>query len=125
MLSSHDMHVVQAVCDRVIVIHRGRVVSDQSVSALLALAEPTAVRVTLESGITDDQEAGLRRMLGTTRLRGLDRDTRAVDVEVAGASGLYEVIEGFRASGAAIRTIERRAPNLEEVFLTLTRDTDG
>jgi ABC-2 type transport system ATP-binding protein len=123
LLSSHDMHVVQAVCSRVIVIHRGRVVSDESVANLLSLAEPTAVRVTLENGITDDQEAGLRRLLGTTRLRGLNRDTRAVDVDVAGSpAGLYDMIDGFREAGTAIRTIERRAPNLEEVFLNLTRD---
>jgi ABC-2 type transport system ATP-binding protein len=125
LLSSHDMHVVQAVCDRVIVIHRGRVVNDERVSTLLATAAPTAVRVTVEGGITDAQEAGLRQLLGTHRMRGLDRDTRAVDVEVPEADGLYAVIEGFRAAGASIRTIERRAPNLEEVFLTLTRDTDG
>jgi len=56
LLSTHVMQEVQAVCDRLLIIHRGRIIADGGVSSLLA-GDEQGMRVTVE---IDAQPAALR-----------------------------------------------------------------
>ncbi|MFQ5795465.1 MAG: ABC transporter ATP-binding protein [Candidatus Bipolaricaulia bacterium] len=49
LLSSHNMNVVEEICDRVIIIHQGRVVTDDQVANLLELFKARAYRFAIES----------------------------------------------------------------------------
>jgi len=50
MFSTHVLEVAEAICDRVVILHRGRVVAEGSVGGLLELAskEKTLEEVFLE-----------------------------------------------------------------------------
>src|SRR5690606_21799074 len=59
ILSSHDMDVVRELCERVIIVQRGRIVVDDQVANLMALFRTEAYRFRV-AGAVDDE---LRRRL--------------------------------------------------------------
>jgi ABC-2 type transport system ATP-binding protein len=120
LLSSHDMHVVQSVCDRIVIIHSGRVVADEKLSTLLSLFRPKGYRLRLETGMTDVQQRILADRFGPV-LAGTGADEHQVDVELAGGHTLYDLIDAVRDGGGSIQAVERQSRTLEEVFLSITQ----
>lgn len=122
MLSSHDMGVVEAVCDRVIIMHQGRVLVDDRLAKLLDLFRPKAYRCRLAEQLTERQEQAIRAHFPGADVRSRVHDD-AAEVEISAPEGFYEVVSVLRDAGASVHSIERRPPTLEEVFLAITQET--
>ncbi|SMP07585.1 ABC transporter ATP-binding protein [Halobellus salinus] len=122
VVSSHDMDVVEAVCDRVLIMSGGRIVADDAVEALLAGDDRHRLRV-VARGIDPGLVADLRREFdgvavdteaGRTRLRV------AVDTD-----DLYALVARLREHDVTIDRLDTVEPDLEDVFVDLTRGTGG
>jgi len=83
LLSTHVMQEVQAVCDRLLIIHRGKIIADGAVGTLLAGGEG-ARRVTVE---IDAQPGSLRQAL-----EGLASVSRVDELDDAGARPRFSVV---------------------------------
>src|SRR5690625_7037613 len=68
LLSTHDMAVVQDVCERTVIIHRGRVVVDEQVSNLLRLFQTRAYRITIPGELSGHLEGQLRAQFPLLRI---------------------------------------------------------
>jgi len=117
LVSSHDMAVIEDICDRVVMMANGEVVADDTVAALLSGAETDTVRV--ESTDIDGGVVGtLRERFEVGRVESRDGRTR---VEVAAAGDrLYDLMETLRAADVTVEDIRIVQPELEEVFVDLT-----
>jgi ABC-2 type transport system ATP-binding protein len=119
VLTSHDMDIVEAVCDRVIVLSDGGVVADNSVENLLNVFQSQSYRVQL----TGNPPAHLREQLDT-RFHLLDwrTDTDSVEFEIAlaGSEEFYECVDVLQTANATVRSFTEIDPDLEDVFLDLT-----
>jgi len=122
VLSSHDMDVIETVCDRVIVMSEGRVVADDTVSALLGDDDVGAVRVTspdLDAGVTTE----LRERFDVAATERVDDATR-IEVAVDG-DGLYDLLAFLRSRDVRLRAVRTVEPDLEDVFVSLTGAEGG
>ena len=118
VLSSHDLDVVEAVADRVVVVGRGRVLADAPTAQLVGAAR----RVTYDVRLVGPVPEGLGDAIPGARVDpGLDGDRAwAVEAVVDEAAGeLDGLLVAARASGAQVRQVERRGADLESVFLDL------
>ena len=120
MLSSHDLGVVQALCDRVIIIHAGRVVTDERVGTLLELFRPRGYRVRLDVALDEGGRRRLEGLFSQVTAKAEADGGATVDVELAEPQTMYDLVDALRQDGAAVRSVERRSRSLEEVFLSLT-----
>jgi ABC-2 type transport system ATP-binding protein len=120
LLSSHDMNVVQDVCDRVIIIQQGRVVTDDRVANLLALFRARAYHFRLASRLSGEQQRRLECCFEMIRVHNTDHASE-IEVELLRGEQLYELMDVLRQEGAVVEAIDRRDPNLEEIFLTILR----
>ena len=119
VLSSHDMGVIEDVCDRVIVMSDGRIIADDAVSGLLARADRGLVRLTA-TGVEEGLVESLRENFD---LRAVTRTGAGTHLELAaGGDELYELMDSLRAGGVTIEDIRTVDPDLEDVFVTLTED---
>ena len=117
VLSSHDMAVVEDVCDRVVMMADGRIVADDAVEALLSDADHDAVRV-VSGDIDDDTLAALRAAFD---VRSVDAVDGRVAVEVAApGETLYALMDRLREADVVVEAIRTVRPDLEEVFLDVT-----
>ena len=117
VLSSHDMGVVEDVCDRVVMMAEGEIVADGTVSELLAGDDSDAVRVT-STDIDDAVVATLRRRFDVGSVDSIDDRTR-VEVGAAGDT-LYDLMDTLREAGVTVEDVRTVQPELEEVFVDRT-----
>jgi ABC-2 type transport system ATP-binding protein len=120
LLSTHDMNLVQDICDRVIIIHDGRVVTDDRVANLLTLFRARAYRFQLEGHLTDEQRQALEAAFQLIQIRQSDHAS-AIEVEILQKDQLYRLMDILRDGGTLIESIDRQDPNLEQIFLNIVR----
>jgi ABC-2 type transport system ATP-binding protein len=61
LLSSHDMNVVQDICERVIIINHGRIVADDRIENLQKLFTASAYRFEIEGHLSPQQQQKLTK----------------------------------------------------------------
>ncbi|MEM6430400.1 MAG: ABC transporter ATP-binding protein [Deinococcota bacterium] len=122
ILSSHDMPVVQDVCERVIIINQGRVVADDQVSNLLRLFATTAYSVGLARPLTAAQREGLERHFAIITISP-QGDTINVTFEHDG--DIYTFMDILKAERSTIESMERTNVNVEQVFRAITANANG
>ncbi|MEW2357087.1 ABC transporter ATP-binding protein [Spirillospora sp. NPDC029432] len=111
LLSSHLLGEVRQICDRVGIIHRGRLVSQRPIGELGG-----AGRLSVRADRPDEAAAVLRRMLGPDAVLRAGEDLHlAVDAGMAAA-----VNRALVTGGVEVSELRWHVPDLEEVFFELT-----
>ena len=120
VLSSHDMGVIEDVCDRVVMMADGRIVADDTVAALLSATERDVVRVA-SADIDDAVVATLRERFDVRAVESGPDASDPTGVEVAAAGdALYDLMDALREAGVTVEDIGTVRPELEDVFVDLT-----
>ena len=114
LFATHYLEEADAVADRVIVMARGRVVSDGSVTALKAGVGARQVRFTLGS----DSAAGLDRLPGVV---GVQRHGAAVALRTTDPEA---TVRALLANRDRVPDLEVSGASLEEAFLAVTAETN-
>jgi ABC-2 type transport system ATP-binding protein len=117
VLSSHDMDVIEDVCDRVIVLSEGRVVADETVSDLLEGSESRTYRIT-SPDLDGTTLAGLEERFDATTVDRGDGRTR-VEATVD-SDGFYALVGYLDAQDVTIDAVDTVSRDLESVFVELT-----
>ncbi len=114
-LTTHSMEEAELLCDRVLVIDRGRIVAlDTPENLVNALAAETRVVFTAEPGF----EAGpLESLPGVLRV---ERSGDRVVVSGRGDRLVVTVVNALDAAGARFRHLRTEHPTLEDAFLSMT-----
>lgn len=126
LLSTHILSEVDAVCDRVLIIDRGRIVAEGTAAELRSrMAGSPIVRVAL-AGNVDAREA-LASLPGVISVsQEIDADETRVRLECATDGDPREQI--FRtavAHGWTLRELARERLSIEDVFVQLMRHDDA
>lgn len=115
VLTTHYLEEAEALCERIAILDRGRVIALDSKAGLLARG---IQRLTLTVHTERPLEplapalaAKLKQRSGTELVFQLDRDRDSIAA----------VLDTLRAHGAAITDLHTERPDLEDVFLELTR----
>ena len=122
LLSTHILPEVEAVCDRVLIIDRGRIVAEGRPADLRArLAGAPVVHVSVKGAVP--VRASLEALPGvaSVELEETPEETRARVVCLQGADPREEVFRLAVAQGWILRELSRAAMSLEDVFVRLTR----
>lgn len=130
ILSTHILPEVEAICDRVLILHRGKLVSEGEPSALrgvsshqtislTARAEPSALAEALD-GLDGLRVAGIRKKKGVAP----DPERAPVVTATIEAEGDPDAVERVFAAvaeaGIVLRELRHKHASLEDVFADLT-----
>jgi ABC-2 type transport system ATP-binding protein len=125
LLSSHILPEVEAVCPRVLVLHKGRLAADGTHEELVRrLAPPAAVRV--EARVPDPAAAlaALAALPGVRAVRASEGSEGACAFELEGEGDPRPAIgELARARGWTLRELSRHRPTLEEIFARIALES--
>lgn len=118
IISSHDMGVIQAVCERVIIINHGKVVTDNRVEELMELFNARQYTITLGEFLTEEQ---LTQM--TACFPNFEYDSEQVKpkliVELLSAEQIYQVFDILKQNETPVENIDRNTINFEQVFMKI------
>jgi ABC-2 type transport system ATP-binding protein len=117
VLTSHNLDIIEAVSDRVIILNDGEIIADDDTEALVDLFETQSYRVVLEGPVSASVQRRLERSFDATcRAEG---DRVVVEWFDADGSTVYEMTDLLAETGQVLRDIESVDPDLEEAFLRL------
>jgi ABC-2 type transport system ATP-binding protein len=121
LLSTHILTEVQQLCDRVLIINKGRIVAEDSpenLQARLVGAERAILRV---RGDVEELEPAIKKIKGIQNIKV--RHDGAMEIQFApGAEVRPEVARIVITSGFDLLELSPVGLSLEEIFLELTRD---
>ncbi|PSQ45448.1 ABC transporter ATP-binding protein [Halobacteriales archaeon SW_7_68_16] len=123
VVSTHDMDVVEDVCDRAIVVRDGRIVADDAVDRLRHRFEAVGYRIT-SPDFDPETVAAIREDVTVTDVTDRGTTTRltvATD-EDADGDGFYALADALRRTGVRPETVETVEADLEDVFVELTSE---
>ena len=125
LLSTHILPEVEAVCSRVIIIHRGRIAA-QGTAAELTEQAHAATHVRVEAKLppgsdgASDLLAALPGVEAVERTAGGAGEWRHFELRAtAGMDPREEIFRLAAARGWTLREVSRRQPSLEEVFVRI------
>ncbi len=123
LLSSHNMNLVRNVCERVIIISKGRIVADNRIENLIDLFRVKAYKFDLTGHLSVAQSERMKNRFSFLKLSTTDLQT-TIEAEFPEPSNFYELIDMLRSNGLEIEAIEKQEPDLEEIYLKLVKDTE-
>jgi len=124
LISTHILEEVDAICDRAIIVARGRIVADGTPGELEARAlDHNVVVVTLPAEARARAEHALGAAPGVAHLRVEPAANGEIALVVRPARGrdvLEEVHAAARAADLPVREVTRQRGRLDDIFRTLT-----
>jgi ABC-2 type transport system ATP-binding protein len=115
VLTTHYLEEAEQLCDRIAIIHHGRVIANEPTRQLVARAQEKAVVVTFDREIaevpTDERFQDIALI-----------DERTVEITYRkDRVNAGQVLTALAAEGLAIVDVSTRDPDLEDVFLSLVQ----
>ncbi len=116
-LSTHIMQEVEAICDRVIIIDKGKIVADKKLEKLISESTTQIIEVEFDQKVSQTQIATIDTIHSYTTTNGIiweltfatDKDMRPVVFDFATANGLKTL------------QLNQKNKNLETVFREVTK----
>ena len=123
LLSSHLLAEVETLCDRVVLILRGRLVASGSIESLRTAAVAHGGHATVRVETDLGSSAAIERLDGVRAVAlsspGAD-GWRTYEVAVdSGTDGREAILAAIVAAGGRVRDLHRQEPSLESVFMEL------
>jgi ABC-2 type transport system ATP-binding protein len=119
VLTTHYLEEAEQLCDRIAIIHNGRVVANEPTRELIAKAQEKAVVVTFDRDIAAVPTNRCFEDITLLDERTLEITFRKDKVNAG------EVLTALAAEGLAIVDVSTRDPDLEDVFLSLVADSEA
>jgi ABC-2 type transport system ATP-binding protein len=121
VLSTHILPEVQATCSRVVIIHEGQVVAQDSIESLTT---GIGRNLTLRVRVARDREDLRSKLSGVAGVVDATRDEPGLyQVRVDGGDDAVERVgAAVSASGAGLVELSRQRASLEDVFLNLVTE---
>jgi len=117
IISTHDMDVVQDLCNRTVIINQGKVIANEKVSHLLKLFKTSAYQIHLKGSLTDEQRKHLEHKFPIHEWEG-----QTLNVNLDHEEAIYDLMDILKMNRTSIETINQTEVNFEEVFMKLVKE---
>jgi ABC-2 type transport system ATP-binding protein len=116
LFSSHILQEVEAICDRVIIINKGKIVADDKLANLHQRSTSSIVRAQFKEAL---EQEWLRRLAGVKSVNKIDTYTWSIETDDAEKVRI-ELKRLERDNNLDIVSLQSESQSLEDIFRTLT-----
>ena len=122
IFSTHILSEVEAVCDRILIINRGKIVADGSPSALRSQSQGEQVLIVrIEDAARDEVMGALGALSGVASVAPISGSLDGYEIHgVTGAKPAREVFQLCARSGWVLTELRQLETRLEDIFRDLT-----
>jgi ABC-2 type transport system ATP-binding protein len=116
LFSSHILQEVEAICDRVIIINKGRIVADDQLSNLQQQSSSSLVRVQFKEALEKERLSGLKAVKSVNKI-----DAHTWGIETNDPDTVRNELKKLeRENNLDIVSLQSENQSLEEIFRSLT-----
>jgi ABC-2 type transport system ATP-binding protein len=119
LFSSHILQEVEAICDRVIIINKGKIVADDKLNNLQQRSSSSVVRVQFKEAL---EQEWLKRLAAAQSVNKVDAYTWSIETNDADTVRT-ELKKLERENNLDIVSLHSESQSLEEIFRSLTGNT--
>ncbi|WP_432360400.1 ABC transporter ATP-binding protein [Sporosarcina sp. UB5] len=123
IISSHDMNVIQDLCDRTVIINDGKVLVDDEVENLMKLFEVRAYSITLGDVLSEKQQYMLQQKFPDYEYI-TDSMQFVVKVHLTKSDEIYELFDVLKMGGTPVESIDRDTINFEQIFMKIVKGAE-
>jgi ABC-2 type transport system ATP-binding protein len=125
LISSHILSEIEMTCDRVVILHEGRLLASGALDELMAKAN-AAIVAEVRAPLTDAKEWATQLALGQAEcaeqpggyVRCRFTDAKSTDAR-------EKIFSSASERGWPLRELSRQAQSLEDLFVSLTRGKEA
>ena len=116
VLTTHYLEEAEQLCDRIAIINHGRLIANEPTRALIAKAQDKVIEVEVDRDIATLPDNACFDRIEQTGARTLEVQYKKDRVNAG------DVLAALHRSGLEVVDVSTRDPDLEDVFLSLTRE---
>lgn len=120
IISTHDMDVVQALCERVVIINKGTIVTDDNVANLMKIFELKSYTLTLGSKLHARQIEKIHQAFPTYTYTP-DPYESILEVDVQKSEHMYDLFDILKEEQTVVEAIDRGTINFEQIFMKIVK----
>ncbi|MDW0118658.1 ABC transporter ATP-binding protein [Sporosarcina thermotolerans] len=120
IISSHDMNVIQELCDRTVIINDGRVIVDDKVENLMKLFEVRAYSITIGDALSEHQQKLLQQKFPDYTYVA-DSMQPIIQIHLTKSDEIYELFDMLKMGGTSVESIDRDTINFEQIFMKIVK----
>ncbi|MFD2630140.1 ABC transporter ATP-binding protein [Oceanobacillus kapialis] len=120
IISSHDMDVIQDICERTVIINNGTVVTDDRIENLLRLFAVKSYTITLGKPLTSQQQTKLLQFFPTLTYTP-DTHHPTLEIDLQRDDEIYDLFEVLKTESTPVESIDRKTVNFEQVFMKIVK----
>lgn len=124
IISSHDMDVIQSICDRTVIINQGNVIVNDRIENLLKLFEVQTYKLTLGAPLTKEQGRKLNELFPSHTYEA-NPFHPVLEVNLAGSDEIYTLFDLLKMERTPIESIDREMVNFEQIFMKILKGEKG
>jgi ABC-2 type transport system ATP-binding protein len=117
LFSSHILQEVEAICDRVIIIHQGKIIADNNLRELRQEQTGKFIKVVLKESVTAEQFSELDQLRGIRKSSDFAWELEAVDPELL----KKQLLSLSLKNNWNIVSLQSENRSLEDIFRGLTK----
>ena len=119
LFSSHILQEVEAICDRVIIINKGKIIADDNLRELRKKQTGKFIKVVLKEAVEPDRFQGLSQLRGISKTSDFEWELEAADPELLKKQLLSLSLQ----NNWNIVSLQSENRSLEDIFRGLTKTT--
>ena len=120
IITSHDMDVIQDLCERTVIINSGKVVTNDRVENLMKLFEVRAYSVKLDGHLSEEQHELLINKFPQL-VYTPDTYQSMLEVDLTQSQEIYDLFDILKLEQIPVDTIDRKSINFEQVFMKIVK----
>lgn len=124
IISSHDMDVIQDICERTVIINQGEIVTNDRVENLMKLFEVRAYKLTLGEKLTSEQLHLLKNKFPSHQYEADDFQA-TVEIDLADNEEIYDLFDILKLAKTPVEAIDREMVNFEQIFMKILKGEKG
>ncbi|WP_113671435.1 ABC transporter ATP-binding protein [Vallitalea guaymasensis] len=117
LLSTHDMNLVEEVCEDIIILNRGNIIAQDTIGNLLDMFRSMTYEINLQDTITEEQKEYLSSLENEFYLIN---DGDALEIDILDSKEIYKIIDILKVKNILIKEVKQKNINFERVYLNLT-----
>jgi ABC-2 type transport system ATP-binding protein len=117
LLSAHDMNLVQAICDDVVILNKGKIVAKDNMQNLLNMFKTMTYEIVLAECITEENR---NLLMGLDYELYFTNNGSKIEIYISDFQDIYIIIEALKNMNILIKEIKQKDINFERVYLNLT-----
>ncbi len=119
LFSSHIMQEVQAICDRVIIINKGKIVADDNIDLLSRNSDDTeVVRLKIKEAVS------MEALQSIPKVRNVKTQGGSFELVFdSNSNGVEKVFQWVNENSYTVLHLERKESSLEDIFQLLTKES--